>query len=365
MGLFSIGGKQMITKRFKSIFIALLLVATLATFVACRRDNDGDDENGYNAIVFDENAPVAIMSGINIYAADIRPHLPHAEHMFGFEFWVMYNSMVIDFDAEYEGGLTFGDAIRQEAVRAAAFEIMLENYIVSLGITISTTQRQAIRADVDELLNMLGEQYAEILISQGFVDRYDLEEAFVLQYLVESMLEYVIGNPAEFAQFAHLLPEDHAEEQNAPSMAQINDILQRIHAGEDFDTLMHTYSQDPGLEWNPDGYTFLQGMMAMAFEQGTRNLEIGEISDVIITDMGARGNGAHIIKRVEPNMEEIADIYIEGEEVLAAKHILIMLPAHIISLDDRMKLAVSHGIYYWVMDTDIEFLPNLDGVSLQ
>jgi len=348
--------------KISNLLKLLVLVAlALFIFVACGRE-DGE-ENEYEAI-FDENAPVAVVDGVNIYPADIYPHLRQAEHMFGIEFLMMHNTSTIDFEAELEYGLTFGDAIRQEAVRAAAFEMMLENYAISLGMEVSAAMRAEIEEEVDIILAMLGEQYSAALASQGFASRYELEEAFASQYLIESMLEYVINNPLEFAQFEHHVPEDAAAE----GMTQAESILQRLHDGEDFDELMFAYSQDPGLEFSPEGYTFIGGigMMVSEFERTTRELEIGEISGIVITDLGVgRGFGAHIIQRIEPSMEEIDDMYEEGDEVLASKHILILLPSRPVALEERMIQAIIRGAYHWVLDADIEFLPNLDTAPLQ
>ncbi len=63
--------------------------------------------------------------------------------------------------------------------------------------------------------------------------------------------------------------------------------------GADFDELMNSSSMDPGLQTNPGGYTFTNdGSMVPQFETAAFELEIGEISDVVLTSYGS-----HILKR--------------------------------------------------------------------
>ena len=76
-------------------------------------------------------------------------------------------------------------------------------------------------------------------------------------------------------------------------------VLSRIRAGEDFDALMQEYSGDPGLADHPDGYTFGPGEMILEFENAAKELEVGEISDVIETVYGY-----HIIRRLEVNYDD-------------------------------------------------------------
>ena len=72
------------------------------------------------------------------------------------------------------------------------------------------------------------------------------------------------------------------------------DILKKIKDGEDFDELMHEYSEDPGLETQPDGYTFSKGQMVAEFEEAAFALNEGEVSEIVETTYGY-----HIIKKID------------------------------------------------------------------
>ena len=71
-------------------------------------------------------------------------------------------------------------------------------------------------------------------------------------------------------------------------------ILDRINAGEDFDTLMNQYSEDTGLSNNPNGYAFTEGQMLPEFYDGAKALAEDEVSELVKSSYGY-----HIIKRVK------------------------------------------------------------------
>ena len=71
-------------------------------------------------------------------------------------------------------------------------------------------------------------------------------------------------------------------------------ILDRINAGEDFDTLMNQYSEDTGLSNNPNGYTFTEGQMVTEFYDGAKALAEDGVSELVKSSYGY-----HIIKRVK------------------------------------------------------------------
>jgi|LSQX01.2.fsa_nt_gb foldase protein PrsA len=70
-------------------------------------------------------------------------------------------------------------------------------------------------------------------------------------------------------------------------------ILTKIEKGEDFDKLMNEYSDDPGLETQPDGYTFSKGQMVPEFEEAAFSLENDKVSGIVETTYGY-----HIIKKI-------------------------------------------------------------------
>lgn len=82
-----------------------------------------------------------------------------------------------------------------------------------------------------------------------------------------------------------------------------NEALEKVKAGEDFDSLIAQYNEDPGMEMSPDGYVFTEGDMVDEFYQGTKALEPGQTSPELVES----GFGWHIIQRVPLTEEQLTD----------------------------------------------------------
>ena len=107
-----------------------------------------------------------------------------------------------------------------------------------------------------------------------------------------------------------ILTEERSDEE-AKAIAE--DILKQLEEGGDFDELINEYSEDTGLEYYPDGYTFQEGEFVDEFYNATKELEIGQTSGLVKTDYGY-----HIIRRIEPDRDEAVSMIIEklyGTEV--------------------------------------------------
>ena len=107
-----------------------------------------------------------------------------------------------------------------------------------------------------------------------------------------------------------VLTEERTDEE---ALAIAEDILRQLDEGADFDELMNEYSEDTGLEYYPDGYTFQEGEFVDEFYNATKELEIGQRSGLVRTDYGY-----HIILRIEPDRDEAVAMIIEklyGTEV--------------------------------------------------
>ena len=106
--------------------------------------------------------------------------------------------------------------------------------------------------------------------------------------------------------------EDMTEEE---AEAAANLLLDRVRAGEDFDTLVQKEGRDLYMFNNPDGYYISRGSYHREFEDAAFSLAIGETSGVIRTDAGWS-----ILKRYEKeqsylneHFDDLADEYITGQ----------------------------------------------------
>ena len=119
--------------------------------------------------------------------------------------------------------------------------------------------------------------------------------------------KYYDENPARFEEpetvrASHILllttdPKTNAEltdEQKAAKRKQMEGILKRARAGEDFAKLAKEYSEDPGSKEKGGEYVFPRGRMVPEFETAAFSLKTNEVSDIVITRYGY-----HIIKLSE------------------------------------------------------------------
>ncbi len=92
----------------------------------------------------------------------------------------------------------------------------------------------------------------------------------------------------------HILIKNDIGESAEENRALAEQLLDRIHAGEDFDTLMTEYTEDPGIQSEPGGYYFFRGEMDTAVEDASFALADGELSGIVESSYGY-----HIILRCE------------------------------------------------------------------
>ena len=171
-----------------------------------------------------------------------------------------------------------------------------------------------------EMYNLeFGEEF-ESLLDQNFVT----EEIFrnVLEYDVfTEKLLFAHASEEEIQKYAaenyvhvqHVLVATSDENGNTlegeafeEKKKLANEITQRARNGEDFYSLVEQYGEDPGMENNPDGYTFTYGMMVEEFETESFRLAVGEISEPVETPYGY-----HIIKKLPLELKEDSQEYRE------------------------------------------------------
>ena len=115
-----------------------------------------------------------------------------------------------------------------------------------------------------------------------------------------------------FVRCKHILIKNDIGENTEDNLALAEQLLGRIRAGEDFDTLMTEYTEDPGIQSEPGGYYFFRGEMDEAFEEASFALAEGEFSGIVTSSYGY-----HIILRCEKeasyldaNLETIRSTYL-------------------------------------------------------
>jgi peptidyl-prolyl cis-trans isomerase C len=143
--------------------------------------------------------------------------------------------------------------------------------------------------------------------SQEATAKAALKRALGVTVTEDEIKKFYNDRPADFEEpekvhVRHLLlmtmdPTTHAPlsaDQVAAKRKQIDDLLKRARAGEDFASLARQYSEDPGSKDNGGEYTFPRGQMVPEFEAAAFSMTNGQISDVVITKYGF-----HIIKLLD------------------------------------------------------------------
>lgn len=301
--------------------------------------------------VLEEDFVAATINGINIYASDIRASLSMAED----ELMREHRDVMADGwneESELRAGTTAGRVLREDATRIAAITQIYLNFAEEMGIYVTDAVSAEIAEHIDAIENQFGpEDFEHIMRSERIGGREHLTRIFENNFLMEEVVQTIMADTDLFAPFAPYMEE--GEE------AKAAELIARALAGEDFGTLVRTYGEDPGMTEYPDGYTFTLGDMVPEFEAATLAMEVGEISDMVHTSFGI-----HIIKRVEPNPDNImigSRFDPSSDDILlGAKHILLMSSP----LERRMIDAVHTRFGAMVDDADLVFLPTLDDVPI-
>ena len=233
-------------------------------------------------------------------------------------------------------GLTvadYADAIFSDNSTMAAYYTLLSQKAAENGCPLTDEQQKAItdelNADPDTLeqrkaLYGLDEDHIRFLYSVS--DLYDnLLDALVPVPTEEELNNYVYqarhillltvdmeGTPTVNDEGAYVYPSLD-EETVAEKRALAEEILGKLQEADDLDAafneLMNEYSEDSGLQSNPDGYTTTTGKMAAPFEEAALALKPGEISGIVESTYGY-----HIILRGEvEDLDSYADQYRESQ----------------------------------------------------
>jgi len=227
--------------------------------------------------------------------------------------------------------ITAGMAARGQAIPRDEIET-LEPQLLERLITMQVLAANATEQDKQKAKKTLDERMAEIKKRSGSKEALDaqlkkagltmteLESRLGEEAIAEAVLEsglkpeatdadakkFYDDNPSKFEQpelirASHILlmtqdengKELPAEKKDA-KRKQIEDLLKKARAGEDFAALAKKYSEDPGSKDKGGEYTFPKGQMVPEFEKAALSLKTNEVSDVVTTQYGY-----HIIKLSE------------------------------------------------------------------
>jgi peptidyl-prolyl cis-trans isomerase C len=170
--------------------------------------------------------------------------------------------------------------------------------------------------------------------------------------------KYYDDNPARFekpemVRASHILlttrdpatGAELSEDKKAAKYKEMERLLKRARAGEDFAKLAKEYSEDPGSKDKGGEYEFPRGKMVPEFEAAAFSLKTNQISDIVTTSFGY-----HIIKLSEKIPAQKVDYAKAASDIkdgLAAQAMQKEFPAYIKNLrkgagveilDEKLKL---------------------------
>ncbi|MCL1884186.1 MAG: peptidylprolyl isomerase [Defluviitaleaceae bacterium] len=344
----------------------MLAFIIMLTFVACGNENSenpSDEDNGYDDIsenpqdtreradlhdLVTREVTVARVNGIEMTAKDISMMIREAQIMLQTEMFEMTPE-------EWE------IKVLEEAVRISAISFIFAEYAEQMDVFLTAIDEAELRESISAIEEMYGDMLEELLFSDNIFGVEHLMHFFRGFMLADKVVHTIVSDPTLFAPFEQYMEEEVVLDEELFAAKHIlvmndnfsglergddeveriaNEIWERIQDGEDFDYLMFEYSEDTGLFMHPEGYTFTSGAMVTEFEEATRELQIGEISEPIVAF-----HGIHIIKRIEPS-DNPADI---------------MRPwgIHVPTLEERMENAVYSAFQIKIENAEFEFLPTL------
>lgn len=322
----------------KQRLLALLLAAGLVLSMAACGDPASDSSS-------DPSADPSSTSSEEIVADLTQDLLPFAAGMEAsdtaltvngqevpadlFLYWLALNCAYFQQNYGLPLDGSYGNAVLQDSLTMTAYYVIMEQKALEEGCPLTDEQRSELQAEMvadgqetydnRKLLFNLTDETMEFIYS--VTDYYDnllhtltsaptQDELNQYVYQAKHILLLTVdmdGTPT-VQDGAYVYPSLD-EETIAEKKALADDLLSQLRSSDDpealFDDLMNEYSEDTGLESNPDGYTTTVGQMVPAFEETALSLEFGEISDVVESSYGY-----HIILRGEvEDLDSYADQY--------------------------------------------------------
>lgn len=197
------------------------------------------------------------------------------------------------------------------------------------GIELNDEERAEINATLEEQRQLHGDNFEKQLNNMYYLNEADYLKITEMQRLAEKAkttyrekLEKEHGEEfgtaadedfeANFISAKHILimaptdvedPDASLEEARVTAQAIYDEIMASDDPAATFNELMVEKSEDTGgLESNPDGYTFKKGDMVEIFYETALALDIGAISEPVLSD-AENYRGFHIIMRMPLNEE--------------------------------------------------------------
>ena len=330
----------MIKKRLLSFLGAAAITAALAFAVVTLSPS-----NGFTSGTMQEGlcyeatgvAPDAIVASVNGNGAstDLIAYWIGYDVSYLDSYMQYYTGSSLDWDYTLSDGTNITDYIKSNVYSSVKQHLVLENLANKYGVTLTEGQESAMADSDQTYIDQYGseeafeEEIAKLGMRRETYDRvarsnYLYQNLYQLYNTEGSALYASDEDLAVYAADQGYITADHillatkdlttgealTDEQKTEKKALADEIKQKLDACEGdldeltalFQELADEYSEDPGRETYPTGYTFTTGSMVQEFEDAAYALSEGEVSEVVESSFGY-----HILLRLPLDKSAAAD----------------------------------------------------------
>lgn len=269
--------------------------------------NDVDHSDEVNQVIATIGNEEVLVREFKIYLNQI---VSQFEYMYGPSVW----------EQQLEDGKTVEGYAKENAVNTMEIVNILYQIAKKDGITLSEEQLKDMDEKVTQAISnypsavkdgvthdVMKAQLIKEMTSQlaynKIIEAITVDET-ALQAKLEQNTEYMDIQKNGYAYYAEKVRARHilfstvdengqilSDDKKAEVLVLAEEVLEKVKAGEDFETLVKEYSEDPGSKDNGGEYTFSRGQMVKPFEEAAFSLKPGQTSDLVLSDYGY-----HIIK---------------------------------------------------------------------
>ena len=330
----------MIKKRLLSFLGAVAITAALTFAVVSLSPSNGFTSGTmqeglcYEATGVAPDAIVASLNG-NGASADLVAYWIGYDVSYLDSYMQYYTGSSLDWDYTLSDGTNITDYIKSNVYSSVKQHLVLENLANKYGVTLTEGQESAMADSDQTYIDQYGseeafeEEIAKLGMRRETYDRvarsnYLYQNLYQLYNTEGSALYASDEDLAVYAADQNYITADHillstkdlttgealTDEQKAEKKALAEEIKQKLDACEGdvdeltalFQELADQYSEDPGRETYPTGYTFTTGSMVQEFEDAAYALSEGEVSEVVESSFGY-----HILLRLPLDKSAAAD----------------------------------------------------------
>ena len=330
----------MIKKRLLSFLGAAAITAALTFAVVSLSPSNGFTSGTmqeglcYEATGVAPDSIVASLNG-NGASADLVAYWIGYDVSYLDSYMQYYTGSSLDWDYTLSDGTNITDYIKSNVYSSVKQHLVLENLANKYGVTLTEGQESAMADSDQTYIDQYGseeafeEEIAKLGMRRETYDRvarsnYLYQNLYQLYNTEGSALYASDEDLAVYAADQNYITADHillstkdlttgealTDEQKAEKKALAEEIKQKLDACEGdideltalFQELADQYSEDPGRESYPTGYTFTTGSMVQEFEDAAYALSEGEVSEVVESSFGY-----HILLRLPLDKSAAAD----------------------------------------------------------